>query len=186
MTTTTNHGTVWFHGPCNGGPIGTDPDTVNVSGLFGPVGSSEGQQSGQAGPSGGGVGSRQASALNNLPTPTWIKATIPGTNYCGPGGSRSPTDRVDSACAAHDKCYENAGVSFLNNIGWPKTPQQSAAIQACDAALAGAIDAITWPTSNEQGEATLVTTYFNFQSGYNLHPFLVDSGPLNIGKPLSH
>jgi hypothetical protein len=110
-------------------------------------------------------------APSNLPTPTRFKATIPGTDYCGPGGSGTPTDRVDAACAAHDKCYGNAGVSFLNNIGWPKTPQQSAAIQACDAALARTINGITWPTSNEQGEATLVTTYFNLPSGYNLHPF---------------
>ena len=73
-----NHGTVWFHGPCSGGPIGTDPDTVNVSGLFGPVGSSEGQQSGQAGQSGGGAGggggSRQPAAPNSgCFSPNWLQ-----------------------------------------------------------------------------------------------------------------
>jgi RHS repeat-associated protein len=107
-------------------------------------------------------------APNNLPTPTRFKLTIPGTNYCGPGGNGTPTDRVDAACAAHDACYGNAWVSFLNNIGLPKTAQQTAAIQGCDAALSGALRNISYPTSNEYGEATIVSTFFNLPSGYSL------------------
>jgi hypothetical protein len=53
---------------------------------------------------------------NGLPTPSLIKATIPGTNYCGPGGSGTPTTRVDGACAAHDLCYQNAGAKWYNNV----------------------------------------------------------------------
>jgi len=54
--------------------------------------------------------------VSQLPTPTKVKATIPGTNYCGPGGGGTPTTRVDKACAAHDLCYQNAGISFVNNV----------------------------------------------------------------------
>jgi len=106
----------------------------------------------------------------NLPTPTKFKLTIPGTNYCGPGGSGIPTDRVDAACGAHDRCYENAGVSFISNVGWPKTVQQTAAIKACDADLSNALMHIYLPASAEMGQATIVSTYFNLPSGYNLRP----------------
>jgi len=105
---------------------------------------------------------------NGLPTSTWIKATIPGTNYCGPGGNGTPTNRVDGACAAHDLCYQNAGVSAINNLGWPTTASQKAAIRGCDSALSTALSNISWPTSAEMGQATLVSTYFNLPSGYNL------------------
>lgn len=99
--------------------------------------------------------------------------TLPGAHYCGPGGAGTPTNRVDSACYAHDLCYQNAGVSFLNNIGLASTtPQQQAAIQACDSALSTAISNISWPTSSEMGLATIVSTYFNLPSGYSLNPNL--------------
>ncbi len=153
----------------NGGVIapitGVNCD-INAGGIGAPTAPRPGVSSGT-----GPQPAQPAPAPNNLPTPTRFRLTIPGTHYCGPGGGGTPTDRVDAACAAHDKCYGNASVSFLNNIGLPKTPKQAAAIQACDASLAGTINNITWPTSNEQGEATLVTTYFNLNSGYNLHPF---------------
>jgi len=99
--------------------------------------------------------------------------TLPGANYCGPGGAGTPTNRVDAACYAHDLCYQNAGVSFLNNIGLASTtPQQQAKIQACDSALSTAIGNISWPTSSEMGLATIVSTYFNLPSGYSVNPNL--------------
>ena len=73
-------------------------------------------------------------------------------------------------CAAHDRCYENADVSFLNNVGWPKTPQQTAATKACDAKLSNALMHVYFPISAEAGHATFVSTYFNLPSGYNLRP----------------
>jgi RHS repeat-associated protein len=103
-----------------------------------------------------------------LPNPTWIKATIPGDNYCGPGGSGTPTNQVDWACAKHDKCYQDAGVSAANNLGWPTTAQQTAAIQACDAHLCSAMFSMSWPTSSEAGQATIVSTYFGCRGGYSL------------------
>jgi RHS repeat-associated protein len=105
---------------------------------------------------------------NGRPKPTLIKVTIPGTNYCGPGGSGTPTNQVDAACAAHDLCYQNAGVSFVNNLGWPKTAQQTAAIQACDANLCSRLSSMSWPSSSEPGQATLVSTFFGCSGGYSL------------------
>ena len=105
-----NHGTVWFHGPCSGGPIGTDPDTVNVSGLFGPVGSSEGQQSGQAGQSGGG-GRRATGAqpAGNVVL-TWIKN---GLNYLK---SQPITLSVNEIVAAQIT-YQHSTSTICGNIG---------------------------------------------------------------------
>jgi RHS repeat-associated protein len=31
-------------------------------------------------------------------------------NWCGPGGSGPATDCIDSACRAHDRCYEDCGL----------------------------------------------------------------------------
>ncbi|MBI4847936.1 MAG: RHS domain-containing protein [Nitrospirae bacterium] len=36
--------------------------------------------------------------------------TIPGTNWCGPGGSGHLTGCYDKACKAHDKCYEKCAL----------------------------------------------------------------------------
>jgi RHS repeat-associated protein len=118
---------------------------------------------------------------NGLPTQTTNLFTLPGTNYCGPGGAGTPTDRVDAGCAAHDLCYQNAGVSWRNNVGLATTTrQQAAAIKACDADLSTALRHISLPTSNEMGQATLVSTYFDLPSGYSLrpHPYIVPLPPV--------
>nr|MBW4028964.1 hypothetical protein [Acidobacteriota bacterium] len=99
---------------------------------------------------------------------TKIKATIPGTNYCGPGGSGTPTNQTDAACAAHDRCYQNAGVNWQNNFWRPTTAQQRSAIQACNANLCSTLSNNYWPTSAEAGQATLVETYFGCSGGYSL------------------
>jgi hypothetical protein len=79
---------------------------------------------------------RTSPPKNALPRQSTNLFTLPGTNYCGPGGAGTPTDRVDAACARHDLCYQNAGVSWRNNVGLAKTTsQQKAAIKACDADL---------------------------------------------------
>jgi RHS repeat-associated protein len=126
-------------------------------------------------PSGGGnsgIGARKIlpnKAPNNLPMPSKFKLTIPGTNYCGPGGSGTPTNQTDAACAAHDRCYQNAGATFRNNIPfWPTSAQQRAAMQACDANLCTTLNNNYSPTSAEAGQATLVETYFGCSGGYSL------------------
>lgn len=92
-----------------------------------------------------------------FPRPTEFKLTLPGTNYCGPGGGGNPTNRVDEQCAYHDKCEEDAGVGFLNNIfGYGKQD----AIRACNAKLCSGIKSIKSPTSAEARQGGWVTGYF--------------------------
>ena len=111
-----------------------------------------------------------AAPNNGLPKQGTNWFTIPGTNYCGPGGAGTPTNRVDAACAAHDLCYQNVGVSWKNNVGLASTtPQQAAALQGCDGALSTALGSISWPTSAEMGQATIVSTWFGFPA-YSLRP----------------
>jgi RHS repeat-associated protein len=124
--------------------------------------------------SGGGCGSQgncNGNAPNNgLPTPTNHKLTIPGTNYCGPGGNGTPTGQVDAACATHDACYQNAGVSWRNNVpfGPSMNAAQRGAIQDCDANLCRTLGNMSWPSSGEAGQATLVSTFFGCSGGYSL------------------
>lgn len=107
---------------------------------------------------------------NGLPTPSQHKLTIPGTNYCGPGGNGTPTNQVDAACAAHDACYQNAGVSWRNNVpfGPSMNAAQAGAIQACNANLCSSLSNMSWPSSSEAGQATLVSTFFGCSGGYSL------------------
>jgi RHS repeat-associated protein len=123
------------------------------------------------GPGGVGPGGPVVAPNDGLPKQNTNIFTrlLTGTNYCGPGGAGTPINRVDAACAAHDLCYQNATVSWVNNFGWPTPAQQQAAIGVCDAALSNALSNISWPTSAEYGQATLVSTYFNFP-GYSLRP----------------
>ena len=121
----------------------------------------------------GGAQSGGSPAGSTAPSKGTNWFTIPGTNWCGPGGAGTPTTRVDAACKAHDSCYDSVGVSWKNNVGQATTtPQQRAQINACDAALSNAIRNISWPTSAETGQATIVSTWFNLPSGYSLNPGL--------------
>lgn len=97
-----------------------------------------------------------------LPTPTSISLTLPGTNYCGPGGSGTPTNRVDAACAAHDLCYQRAGATWLNNVFGTGGSVKQSAIQACNAQICNALQnaLANWPTSQEGGQATIVGVPF--------------------------
>jgi|SRR5271154_6228440 len=99
-------------------------------------------------------------SISQLPTPTKVKATIPGTNYCGPGGGGTPTTRVDNACAAHDLCYQNAGISFVNNVFGTGGSQKQAAANACNAQLCRDLSNILWQSSSEMGQALIVGAAF--------------------------
>lgn len=37
--------------------------------------------------------------------PGYIRRTVTGTNYCGPGGYGEPLNEIDEACKAHDASY---------------------------------------------------------------------------------
>jgi RHS repeat-associated protein len=96
------------------------------------------------------------------PRPTSIKATLPGTNYCGPGGSGSPMTRVDGGCASHDLCYQNAGAQWYNNVFGTGGAGMQSAIQACNAQLCGSLRNTlnSSPTLPEMFQAPLVGTAF--------------------------
>ncbi len=118
-------------------------------------------------PRGGSRGLPRPVSIPNKVLPT----TIPGTQYCGPGGNGTPTNQVDAACASHDLCYENAGATWRNNLPlYPTTPEQQAAIQGCDVSLCNTLSNIYLPTSAENGQATLVSTWFGCNGGYSLRP----------------
>jgi hypothetical protein len=82
---------------------------------------------------GGGNGFGQLAP--NLPKPTRHKATLPGTNYCGPEGNGVPTNSLDWACAAHDRCYEQNGFTGGSNFNYFMSPQREATLQGCNQAL---------------------------------------------------
>jgi RHS repeat-associated protein len=51
------------------------------------------------------------------PTGWWsIFTTLPGTNYCGPGGRGKPRNGVDELCMEHDACEESSGANFRINF----------------------------------------------------------------------
>jgi len=56
-------------------------------------------------------------------------------NYCGPGGSGTPTNATDGFCAAHDLCFQNAGAKWYNNFFGTGGAAMQAAIQACNVQL---------------------------------------------------
>jgi hypothetical protein len=79
---------------------------------------------------------------NNL---LWSPANLPAPNillnttYCGKGGAGATTGPVNGPCAAHDKCFEQAGLSADSNAGGTLTLEQAAAAQACNQGLYDAV-----------------------------------------------
>jgi hypothetical protein len=109
--------------------------------------------------------------MMRMPAPTFIKLTLPGSNYCGPGGNGTPTDRVDAGCAAHDRCYENGGVSASDNINpfARLNALDKGVIRACDSQLCVRIDGLTSVGGDESFHATVVSTWFSC-SAHSLRP----------------
>jgi len=62
-----------------------------------------------------------------------------GTHYCGPGGGGSVGPGLDSACAAHDACYKDAGVGVWDNWNLNLSPAKQAAISGCNQNLCNAV-----------------------------------------------
>ncbi|MBI5050293.1 MAG: RHS domain-containing protein [Nitrospirae bacterium] len=59
--------------------------------------------------------------------------TIPGTNWCGPGGGGPTTGCFDNACKRHDKCYEDCGIDALSR--WVPGNILGGCAKACDKTL---------------------------------------------------
>lgn len=97
------------------------------------------------------------------PKPTWIKLTVPGTNYCGPGGSGKPTNGVDQLCMQHDACYEANGISFATNLGnmiGVPMPSHQVAIQTCNQNLCQGLSSLATYSSSENAQAFAVGAAF--------------------------
>lgn len=73
------------------------------------------------------------------PTGWWSYfTTLPGTNYCGPGGRGKPRNGVDELCMEHDACEESSGADFRTNIGMllrVPLPSRDVAVSNCDQTL---------------------------------------------------
>jgi RHS repeat-associated protein len=55
-------------------------------------------------------------------------------NWCGPGGSGTPTNCADSACKRHDECYDKCGIDAFSR--WLPSNITNACAAQCDATLA--------------------------------------------------
>ena len=71
---------------------------------------------------------------------------------------------LDAACAAHDKCYDDAHVGVWTNLNPILSPEKQAAIQQCNQNLCNAVRLL------KGGGAWLVNqTFTNFWGGYTCH-----------------
>jgi hypothetical protein len=89
----------------------------------------------------------------NEPNPTGYpgsetKITLPGTNYCGPGGNGPITSQLSAACFQHDACYATADAGALDvglrMVGIGSTSKRNA-MAACDQQLCQAISSSSDP-----------------------------------------
>jgi RHS repeat-associated protein len=107
-----------------------------------------------------------------LPYPgtVWLKLTLPGTNWCGPGGHGPTLNTLDAYCEQHDACYAEADVSPVNNLPRIGGRERQAAIHRCNVLLCRDVGAIlagpmpSSPPSQQQliwSEATTIWDVFN-------------------------
>jgi hypothetical protein len=85
----------------------------------------------------------------------WYRGTLPGTNWCGPGGHGDALTRIDAACQQHDACYAAAGASFFNYVTGLGGADMQATIANCNRKLCQILRTL-FDTSEESGQATIV------------------------------
>jgi hypothetical protein len=64
-----------------------------------------------------------------------------GTNWCGPGGGGATVNGVDTACKAHDQCYDLYGFNWTSdyNVSLLLHPSLAVALQKCNQAFCNAL-----------------------------------------------
>jgi RHS repeat-associated protein len=62
----------------------------------------------------------------------WYNFTLPGTNWCGPGGNGPTLNPLDVFCQQHDTCYAVAGATARDNVFGLGGRIMQAAIRNCN------------------------------------------------------
>jgi RHS repeat-associated protein len=88
------------------------------------------------------VGTDTSADTTNLPataqtaqTTDTVQTLLFGTHWCGPGGGGWPVNELDSACQAHDRCYDANGLTIGDNSNPFLAPGKSAALFNCNESL---------------------------------------------------
>ena len=139
-----NHQGSDFCGSVSTGPFSPMPPGVYDASLaILPTGLSPGTPP----PTSPAAGSAPTTPAKNVSNNAWVWAAT-GThakvhglwtygNWCGIGGSGSPTDDLDAACLNHDYCYAAQKLTASGNLGGA-----NAALQSCNQALCNSAWAI--------------------------------------------
>jgi hypothetical protein len=94
------------------------------------------------------------------PKPIWNFFTLPGTNYCGPGGKGTPRNGVDQLCMKHDACYESSRINAMTNILYNylqlPMPSHQVAIDNCNQNLCAGLRGLVTFSPQENAEALIV------------------------------
>ena len=106
------------------------------------------------GTSGFGSPSISSAPSNRQQTPDPFQKRLFGTHYCGPGGAGPTLNALDSACQAHDQCYDTHNLSVGSNFNPFAPASQIQALQACNQQLCNASSGLS-----DLG-ATRVSLYF--------------------------
>jgi hypothetical protein len=109
---------------------------------------------------GGGRPSRMSDLFTNTSLPVIgvkgpyqgasYRITLPGTNYCGPGGYGPVLNQLDANCYQHDACYANVGATWIQNLFGVGGNQ--AAIALCNQQLCNSLE-LTYIMSSSYQEA---------------------------------
>jgi RHS repeat-associated protein len=92
--------------------------------------------------------------------PLGLAPTMPGTNYCGPGGRGPILNRTDGCCKDHDDCYGRAGITWQHTIYKQPTQEQRNCMGNCDAVLCWCLSRIGPTTDHERRARTMAQAYF--------------------------
>jgi RHS repeat-associated protein len=95
-----------------------------------------------------------------LSDPFGLFGALPGTHYCGPGGSGPVLNVTDGCCKEHDECYGRAEVTWQHNVYKQPTAQQRRCIGNCDDTLCWCLSRATLTTNNERRARSAAQFYF--------------------------
>jgi RHS repeat-associated protein len=107
---------------------------------------------------------RQAVAKIRNGHPPLFRYNLTGTRYCGPGyKGGDPTSGLGQLCQQHDACYEQNGLSFIDNLGTMAHIGSSGvlnAVHACNQELCAGLPRINPANSQEAGNIFIVGAPF--------------------------